>query len=83
MLVSIRPEYQTLPTRGSNDDHPALPHHTSTQHKRFEIRDTPNSELDSAASATDPFDITDLSRGETAREGRKARFPVRPMFAWL
>jgi hypothetical protein len=34
-------------------------------------------------SAIDAFDITDLSRSETAREGRETRCPVRPMSAWL
>jgi hypothetical protein len=70
MLVSIRPEYQTLSSRDANDDHPALPLSLSlwTQHRRFEIRDRGPKSASKAKSAIEAFDITDLSRSETARE---------------
>jgi hypothetical protein len=64
MLVSIRPEYQTLSSQDVNDDHPALPllHNAGDSRSR-----TPKS-ASKAESATEAFDITDMSRSETARE---------------
>ena len=77
MLGSIRPEYQTLSTRVSNDDHSALPHHNTTQHttqhttQEIQDRGPHLPYRNGGFCKIDAFDITDLSRSQTAREGEQ------------
>jgi hypothetical protein len=69
MLVSIRPEYQTLSGQDANDDHPAV---SLSGHNTGDSRSRIPKSASKAESAIEAFDIPDLSRSETAREeGRR------------
>jgi len=66
MLVSIRPEYQTFVKSGC-ERRPSRPTSLSGHNTGDSRSRTPTS-ASNAESAIEAFDITDLSRSETARE---------------